>query len=31
MRLFVGAGAEGSQPEGHTTVDIDPANKPDGA
>jgi predicted SAM-dependent methyltransferase len=29
MRLFIGTGADGLKPAGYTTVDIDPANKPD--
>lgn len=29
MRLYIGTGAEGLKPEGYTTLDIDPSNKPD--
>src|SRR5690242_15221442 len=29
MRLFIGTGVDGLHPDGYTTVDIDPANKPD--
>jgi predicted SAM-dependent methyltransferase len=29
MRLYIGTGVQGFKPEGYTTIDIDPANKPD--
>jgi predicted SAM-dependent methyltransferase len=29
VRLYIGTGADGLKPEGSTTIDIDPANKPD--